>query len=75
MSYKFVYRSKVLSRAQLNSAELQFENGDQLVAIVPYSTSDDVTVITMKRVSIEVPTPLDINELNLDGVTLNAPAN
>lgn len=43
------YVSRVLTRAQLNSAAFAFTQGEQLVAIVPYSTTDDVTLITMKR--------------------------
>lgn len=79
MSYKFVYRSVVLTRDELDGGDLHqvFENGDQLVAIVPYSSNDRVTVVLMKRVAIEAPapSPIDVTELTNDGVINNAPTN
>lgn len=77
--FKTVYRSFFLTRVQLNTDGLNtgIQEGESLVAIVPYSTYGDtnlhdnnVTVIVGKRVQI-VPdeTPVvDPQELVNDGV-------
>lgn len=55
MNFKYNFRSVVLDRETLNTGGLNqvFEDGEQLAAIVPYSSSDSVTVVMLKRVPVE----------------------